>query len=290
MRRLLVLSFLLLSLISVALAGDPEQDFQRGMAAIEMGNPARAYALWLPLAEAGHASAQFGLSMIFMDGAGVEQDFDEATYWLFKAADQNFAPAQYHLGRAYEQGISVKPDMQRAIHWWSLAAKQGLGTAQYRLARVYWDGEGVAADRQKARRLFRQARAHGEFIASEYRAALRPASSQASPLPTSQPETPGCSAWLAGLPQTGYTLQLVAGHQRASVTRFVEQHPLKERHAICAYRDHGKRWFGLFYGYFPDQATARQALKTLPAPLRASQPFPRPLATLRQQAGLLPPE
>lgn len=288
MRRLFVVSFLLLSLIRAALAGDPEQDFQRGMAAIEMGNPARAYALWLPLAEAGHASAQFGLSMMFMDGAGVEQDFDEATYWLFKAADQNFAPAQYHLGRAYEQGISVKPDMQRAIHWWSLAAKQGLGAAQYRLARVYWDGEGVPADRHKARRLFRQAQANGEFIASEYRAALQPASREAPPVPRSRTESPSCAAWLNSLPQTGYTLQMVAGHQQASVTRFVEQHPLNELHAICAYRDKGQQWFGLFYGYFPDKPAARQALENLPAPLRTSQPFPRPLATLRQQVDLLP--
>ncbi len=269
-------------------------DFERGLAAIEMGNAQRAYELWLPLAEANNPNAQFGISMMYMDGIGVKQDFDESVFWLFKAADQAFPPAQFHLGNVYERGIGLDPDIKRAIHWWTLAAEQGMSAAQYRLGQVYWDGApDLPRDPARARAYLLQAKNNGEFISSEYRVALEtpvvqpPPTAAAAPPPLSQ--MPSCAAWLAAQPAQGYTLQMIAAQKQTSITYFTRQHALTEPHAVCAYRERGQNWFGLFYGTYPSAAEARTAIDRLPAALQANKPYLRSFASLKQLIPLTPP-
>lgn len=284
----LIIALLMFNPVMAELAID---DFERGLAAIEMGNPARAHQLWLPLAEAGNPNAQFGLGMLFMDGMGVAQDFDEAVYWLFKSADQDFPPAQYHLGKVYERGIGVQPDIKRAIHWWERAAEQDMGAAQYRLGQIYWDGEGVPVDKTRARDYLTRARDNGEFISSDYRAAFTatlPQQQTATVEPTghtaastTNTRTPSCAAWLNKQPKEGYTLQMVAGREQSSVTSFIREHTLTESHAVCAYHEGSQDWFGLFYGFYPTLQAARDALDNLPADLKANQPYLRRLSKVR---------
>ena len=50
-----------------------------------------------PHAEQGDADAQFILGVIYAQGRGVPQDYDEGIKWVRKAADQGFAPAKRAL-------------------------------------------------------------------------------------------------------------------------------------------------------------------------------------------------
>lgn len=54
----------------------------------------------LPLAEEGHAAAQYFLGSSYAKGLGGPQDYAQAGYWWLKAAGQGHAVAQSNLGQS----------------------------------------------------------------------------------------------------------------------------------------------------------------------------------------------
>ena len=77
------------------------------------------------MAEGGSAPAQFNLVPLFYDGRGVPQDFERATEWFGKAADQGYASAQRNLGEMYFSGKGLKRDYVQSYKWFSLCAASG---------------------------------------------------------------------------------------------------------------------------------------------------------------------
>ena len=59
---------------------------------------------WKPLADQGHAGAQYNLGLMYANGRGVVEDDAEAVRWYRLAADQGHADAQYNLGWMYANG------------------------------------------------------------------------------------------------------------------------------------------------------------------------------------------
>ena len=57
------------------------QDFDKGTAAYDEKDYATALQEWRPLAEQGWASAQFNLGVMYRNGQGVPQDYEEAVKW-----------------------------------------------------------------------------------------------------------------------------------------------------------------------------------------------------------------
>ncbi len=110
-----------LSLAAPVLAG-PMED---GMAAYDREDYATALRLWRPLAEQGHATAQYNLGIIYEKGHGVPQDYAEAVKWSRKAAEQGHAQAQSILGLSYAEGEGVPQDYVMAHMWVNLSAAQG---------------------------------------------------------------------------------------------------------------------------------------------------------------------
>ena len=96
------------------------------------------------LAEQGDASAQNTLGIMYYNGDGVPQDYQEAMKWYRLAAEQGHAGAQFNLGVMYASGKGVPQDVQVAVKWWRLAAEQGHAGAQW--GRVYqrrWRAPGL---------------------------------------------------------------------------------------------------------------------------------------------------
>src|SRR5712691_4348728 len=58
-------------------------------------------------AEEGEAKAQFNLGVMYDNGQGVPQDYNEAAKWYTKAAEQGFPAAEYNLAGMYEDGRGV---------------------------------------------------------------------------------------------------------------------------------------------------------------------------------------
>ncbi len=116
MRRLFLGAVLILLLGAQAQPG-----FEDGLLAYHRGDHQVAMDIWRPLAEQGHAPAQYSLALLYYRGEGVLPDPKRAAKWYHRAADQGDPDAQLNLGLMYAQGDGVKKNYLTAYKWFSLA-------------------------------------------------------------------------------------------------------------------------------------------------------------------------
>lgn len=109
---------------------------------------------------------------MYLNGYGVQKDYQKATKWFIKAAGQGDATAQCSLGFMYVRGYGVKKSYQKAIEWFTKAADQGYARAQYNLGVMYLNGNGVKKDYQKAVEWFTMAAHQGDAAAENNLALL----------------------------------------------------------------------------------------------------------------------
>ena len=100
-------------------------DFNQGVAAANAGNYAIAYCIWKPLADLGHAEAQYRLGWLYAKGLGLAVSESAAIHWWQLAANMGHADALFSLGWAYEHGDGTERDMARAIEYYLVAASHG---------------------------------------------------------------------------------------------------------------------------------------------------------------------
>jgi TPR repeat protein len=123
----------LILLVAVSGAG---ADFGTAMEAYGAGDFETAYSLWLPLAEAGNAAAQFNIGLLNERGEGRDRDIAEALAWYAKAAESGFARAQFRLGEIYDAGKDVERDLIEARKWFFVAAEARYPKARKRMKKV----------------------------------------------------------------------------------------------------------------------------------------------------------
>ncbi len=87
-------------------------------------------ALLRATAEQGDAEAQYDLGVMYANGHGVAQDYEEAAQLYRAAAEQGLAEAQYTLGVMYVNGQGIAQDYAEAYAWSGTAAAQGFGGAE----------------------------------------------------------------------------------------------------------------------------------------------------------------
>ena len=152
-----------MKLLDFAAGYPPGRHFQfdDASAAYERGDYVQGMELSRKLAEQGHQWAQRRLGLIYAEGKGVPQDFEEAVKWYRLAAAQGNVPAQYSLGLAYEKGQGVRQDYQEGMKWYRIAAAREDEWAQTRLGSIYAEGKGVPQDYQEAVKWYRLAAAQG---------------------------------------------------------------------------------------------------------------------------------
>ena len=121
-------------------------DYQAGMDANNRGDYATALREWRPLAEQGHAVAQYSLGLLYANGQGVPKDDAQARQWYEKSAAQGRADAQVNLGILYDYGRGVPQDFKKAVYWYRLSENQGNDLAQRQLGLLYEHGDGVQQD------------------------------------------------------------------------------------------------------------------------------------------------
>ncbi len=128
---------------------------------------------WLPLAEQGHAEAQFNLGLMYDIGQGIAHDDAQAVQWYRKAAEQGHARAQWSLGYMYDEGEGVTKDEAQAVQWYRKAADQCHADALLRLGWEYEHGSGVTRDLEKAVQLYAPCAKRGDENAKNELASLR---------------------------------------------------------------------------------------------------------------------
>ena len=157
----------LLSVWAVATVGSAQsgpshaQDFDKGRDAYQRNHFDAARAEFHPLAEAGHATAQYYMGNLQLR----RSETKTAIAYFTKSADQGFRSAQYNLGVIFARGDGVAKDPEAAFKWYGMAAAQGHPTAQFNLGVFYRDGLGPAADGRKAIEWFTRSAENGNVFA-----------------------------------------------------------------------------------------------------------------------------
>ena len=149
----------LLFILSLCLIIAPSAwgDYQDGRKAYNRGDYAMALKELLPLAEQGHAGAQYFIGYMYYKGQGVGQDGEEAVKWFRMAAEQGDVKAQYLLGYMYYKGQGVGQDGEEAVKWLRQAAEQDHAKAQFYLGEMYYKVKTVEQDGEEAVKWYRKA-------------------------------------------------------------------------------------------------------------------------------------
>jgi uncharacterized protein len=147
----------LVTVLSLAFTPLAAQDHQRGVDAYNAGDYATALREWLPLANQGHAYAQYNVGLLYdpikiydsipnntiavLLGAGIPdmgiiKSFHEAETWYRLAAAQGHALAQNRLGRVLE--ITDSPDVTEALMWYRISAINGNDYGASNYNRLRW--------------------------------------------------------------------------------------------------------------------------------------------------------
>lgn len=101
-------------------------------------------------AELGDVACQWLLGFNYytdVNGLGLSENGELATYWLEKAVVQNHDGAMEVLADMYAEGKLVKRDKQKANELYRRAAELGNSEAAYKLASAYGFGDGVDVDK-----------------------------------------------------------------------------------------------------------------------------------------------
>ena len=147
-------------------------DYQAGMDANNRGDYATALRAWRPLAEQGHAVAQYSLGLLYANGQGVPKDDVQARQWYEKSAAQGHANGQVNLGILYDYGRGVPQDFKKAVYWYRLSANQGNDLAHRQLGLLYERGDGVQQDYVEAYMRYSLGAANGATRGATLRDAL----------------------------------------------------------------------------------------------------------------------
>ena len=111
-------------------------------------------AYWYRLAARhGHLDAQGVMGLLYLNGQGVNRNYDQAMYWYRQAAVQGHEDAQVGLGVLY----FMREDFEESVYWYRHAAKQGHVIAQSNLGIFYAIGDGVLQCYTQAAYWFRRA-------------------------------------------------------------------------------------------------------------------------------------
>ncbi len=159
----------LVMLILIAPSTGWSADFEKGQEAYNIGDYQTALTEWQPLAEEGHADAQFSLGLLYASGFGVALNDNLALKWYRSAADQGHAEAQCNIAVMYANGWGVSQNDEEAFGWYKLAANGGVTRAQMSLAKMYSSGFGTEKNSVEALKWFTIASDLGDYGASSKR-------------------------------------------------------------------------------------------------------------------------
>jgi murein DD-endopeptidase MepM/ murein hydrolase activator NlpD len=159
--------------------------------AYDNGRFEEARRIWVPLAEAGDAEAQFRLGLLFDLGQGVPRDLATAYVWYRRAAEAGLAQAQFNVAVMQDSGLVGPRNAVEAARWYRKAAVQGHHRAQYNLAQLYTSGDGVLSNIARAKAWYRVA-AHGGLTAAadklaEIERSARSGTAPSEPAPVVRP-------------------------------------------------------------------------------------------------------
>ena len=114
-KLILILLFLLITKLSFA-------DFESGLKAFNNGDYKTALNNWKPMAEEGVSNAQYNVALMYHNGLGVTQDYNEAFKWLLMSSAQGNLNSIRLLSTMYALGNGIKKDYLKSYMWAKIGA------------------------------------------------------------------------------------------------------------------------------------------------------------------------
>ena len=127
----------------------------------------KAFECYMKAAELGYTPAYYAIATAYLDGEGVQKDFDKAFEWFRKAADSGDTSAKLKLAECYKRGAGCQRDYAAAMALYQQVAGEKsmkrysfADVAEYEIGNMYLKGLGVEVDLRKAYDYFKRAAAH----------------------------------------------------------------------------------------------------------------------------------
>ena len=128
----------------------------------EQKNYVKQVEWWKKSAEEGYDWSMSHLAACYRDGAGVQEDQEQAIAWFQKAYELHgdaAGDAANGIGLIY----NGQKNYVKQVEWYKKSAEEGYDWGMYNLAGCYSDGEGVQEDQEQAIAWFRKAyELHGD--------------------------------------------------------------------------------------------------------------------------------
>jgi TPR repeat protein len=131
------------------------------------GNEEKAFECYMKAAEMGYTKAYYNVANAYLNGEGVERDFDMAFKWFQKAVDSGDTYAKLKLAECYKRGAGCERDYAAAMALYQQVAGEKsmkryscVDVAEYELGNIYLKGLGVEVDLRRAYDYFKRAASH----------------------------------------------------------------------------------------------------------------------------------
>ncbi len=72
---------------------------------------------YLKAADKDESNSMNAIGLLYKQGKGVNQDYQQAMQWFLKGADKNNHEAIYNIGIMYKDGLGVAKDYTKAKEW-----------------------------------------------------------------------------------------------------------------------------------------------------------------------------
>ena len=115
-----------------------------------VGDSKKSFKIYKALADLGDAQSQGIIGVMYKNGEGTKQDYNEAIKWLSKASENNDSFSMSILGEMYIMGDGVKKDYSSAYKLLIKAAEHGESRANSALGVMFYSRYGVDKDCNKA--------------------------------------------------------------------------------------------------------------------------------------------
>ena len=126
-----------------------DQDLERAQKLFSMG------------AKQNNPGSQYMLGLLYKDGPGnIQQNYKHALNWLEKAGQNDYSKALYTLGEMYLDGEGVEKDFDKAHNYLVKASRLNNEKANYLLGMFYYEGTLIAKNYKIASKHFTEAAKH----------------------------------------------------------------------------------------------------------------------------------
>jgi septal ring-binding cell division protein DamX len=231
-------------------------EYQKGKSSFENGYYKDAFHQLLPVAAQGKPEAQYAVGYMYYYGYGVPEDTESGTFWMTKAADQNYPPAI----RALQIIHHPTPDAESFV-----PARQDSAVEQRR--------DALLQNMREQRESY--------IIKPQKMSALEPEPNPEEPVVKMASSVEEKQEVTNPEPPRKYALQLYGSYHLDAVKDLQSQLRLKNTGHIYQTTHDGKGWYVLTFGNFITAHEASATQKNLPTELKNMHPWVRNVDELK---------